>query len=175
MSTTNDVSPNMPSSQDSSFPFTFDILSSTDVANYKTADGKVDPVNMVHYKDDQNEDVTPLPLYVPQEQLEAELDKEEMERRSTKPHSIMQTFLKMSSVVYSMAGLGSIEESKVYKDQFEEEPGSRDSLREEVNQMAPGSEQKSDQDLSVFDEAAEVKQTLSTKEVKDQIGTKAEK
>ena len=30
----------------------------------------------------------------------------------------MQTFLKMSSVVYSMAGLGSVEESKLFRDKF---------------------------------------------------------
>ena len=43
----------------------------------------------------------------------------------------MQTFLKMSSVVYSMAGLGSVEESKVYKDNFDEKEDP-DSLKEEM-------------------------------------------
>ena len=48
-----------------------------------------------------------------------------------RPHNIMQTFLKMSSVVYSMAGLGSVEESKVYKDNFDEKEDP-DSLKEEM-------------------------------------------
>ena len=43
----------------------------------------------------------------------------------------MQTFLKMSSVVYSMAGLGSVEESKVYKDNCDENEDP-DSLKEEM-------------------------------------------
>ena len=58
----------------------------------------------------------------------------------------MQTFLKMSSVVYSMAGLGSIEESKMYKDNFQDETGSQDSLKDEMNEMAPKDQQDSVQD-----------------------------
>ncbi len=45
----------------------------------------------------------------------------------------MQTFLKMSSVVYSMAGLGSIEESKVYREKFPSE----DSLKQEAGDASP--------------------------------------
>ena len=108
---------------DQNSQYNYKILSASEVSELKEVDGSIDPINMVEYVDDQNEIVTPLPLFVP-ESLETELEKEEM--KSTKPHSIMQTFLKMSSVVYSMAGLGSIEESKVYKDQFAEEVASQD-------------------------------------------------
>ena len=44
----------------------------------------------------------------------------------------MQTFLKMSSVVYSMAGLGSVEESKVYRERFSADDD-KDSLKDEAN------------------------------------------
>ena len=48
-----------------------------------------------------------------------------------RPANVMQTFLKMSSVVYSMAGLGSVEESKVYRDRFASDD--KDSLKDEAN------------------------------------------
>ena len=54
----------------------------------------------------------------------------------------MQTFLKMSSAVYSMAGLGSIEESKVYKDNFQGETEDVDSLKEEMNEFTPRDQQQ---------------------------------
>ena len=57
-------------------------------------------------------------------------------------HNIMQTFLKMSSAVYSMAGLGSIEESKVYKDNFQEEDHESDSLKEEMFELTPRDQQQ---------------------------------
>ena len=58
----------------------------------------------------------------------------------------MQTFLKMSSAVYSMAGLGSIEESKVYKDNFQQgDTEEVDSLKEEMNEFTP----RDQQDVSV--------------------------
>ena len=41
----------------------------------------------------------------------------------------MQTFLKMSSVVYSMAGLGSVEETKYFRDKFGSTTSAPDSLR----------------------------------------------
>ena len=43
--------------------------------------------------------------------------------------SVMQTFLKMSSVVYSMAGLGSVEESKLFRDKFGSSTSVPDSLK----------------------------------------------
>ena len=49
----------------------------------------------------------------------------------------MQTFLKMSSVIYSMAGLGTIEESKVYREKFPSEDSSTDSLKDEINEQLP--------------------------------------
>ena len=54
-----------------------------------------------------------------------------------RPQNIMQTFLKMSSVIYSMAGLGTIEESKVYRERFPSESPSHDSLKEEINEQLP--------------------------------------
>ena len=38
-------------SQDQSFPYSFTILPESDVAGLKAIDGKVDPINMVEYKD----------------------------------------------------------------------------------------------------------------------------
>ena len=63
--------------QDQSLPFTFKILPASAVSELRSIDGKIDPINLVEYMDDQNDVVTPLPLYIPQERLEAELDKEE--------------------------------------------------------------------------------------------------
>ena len=130
-------------SQDQSFPYNFTILPESDVASLKTIDGKVDPINMVEYKDKDDQLVTPLPLYIPEDHLEAELDKEE-ESKKPKHFNIMQTFLKMSSAVYSMAGLGSIEESKVYKDRFQDETEDVDSLKEEMNEFTPRDQQDAD-------------------------------
>ena len=67
--------------QDQNFPYNFNILPESAVLDLKATDGKIDPINLVEYLDDQNEVVTPLPLYVPQDILEAELDKEEETRR----------------------------------------------------------------------------------------------
>ena len=65
-----------------------------------------------------------------------------------RPHNIMQTFLKMSSVVYSMAGLGSVEESKVYKDNFDEKEDP-DSLKEEMrDEFNPKDQQQEVRTLS---------------------------
>ena len=65
-----------------------------------------------------------------------------------RPHNIMQTFLKMSSVVYSMAGLGSVEESKVYKDNFEDKEDP-DSLKEEMrDEFNPKDQQQEVRTLS---------------------------
>ena len=69
-------------SQDQSFPYKFTILLESDVASLKTIDGKVDPINMVEYKDKDDEIVTPLPLYIPQDMLEAELEKEDDNKRT---------------------------------------------------------------------------------------------
>ena len=74
-------------SQDQSFPYKFTILPESDVASLKTIDGKVDPINMVEYKDKDDEIVTPLPLYIPQDQLEAELEKEDDNKRPKWVHS----------------------------------------------------------------------------------------
>ena len=41
-------------------------------------------------------------------------------------HSVMQTFMKMAGAVYTMAGLGTIEESKLFKEKFECAMGDRD-------------------------------------------------
>ena len=68
-------------SQDQSFPYKFTILSESEVASLKTIDGKVDPINMVEYKDKDDQLVTPLPLYIPEDQLEAELEKEDENKR----------------------------------------------------------------------------------------------
>ena len=68
-------------SQDQSFPYNFTILPESDVASLKTIDGKVDPINMVEYKDKDDQLVTPLPLYIPEDQLEAELEKEDEKTR----------------------------------------------------------------------------------------------
>ena len=38
-------------SQDQSFPYSFTILPESDVAGLKAIDGKIDPINMVEYKD----------------------------------------------------------------------------------------------------------------------------
>ena len=66
----------------------------------------------------------------------------------SRPHNIMQTFLKMSSVVYSMAGLGSVEESKVYKDNFDEKEDP-DSLKEEMrDEFNPKDQQQEVRTLS---------------------------
>ncbi len=156
--------------QSQKFPFSFEILQQSQVADMKAIDGKIDPVNMVIYKDDQGDDVTPLPLYIPQDQLEKELEREELERRSAKPHNIMQTFLKMSSVVYSMAGLGSIEESKVYKESVEEQVET-DSLQDEVVQ-ATTDEVKQEESVFQSEDVKISKQNFapSSKEVKHSIG-----
>ena len=74
-------------SQDQSFPYKFTILPESDVASLKTIDGKVDPINMVEYKDKDDEIVTPLPLYIPQDQLEAELEKEDDSKRPKWVHT----------------------------------------------------------------------------------------
>ena len=68
-------------SQDQSFPYKFTILSESEVASLKTIDGKVDPINMVEYKDKDDEVVTPLPLYIPEDHLEAELEKEDEKQK----------------------------------------------------------------------------------------------
>ena len=60
-----------------SFPYTFSILPEEDLKDFKSSDGKIAPINMVEYKDDQDTTVTPLPLYVPQNQLTAEMEKED--------------------------------------------------------------------------------------------------
>ena len=49
----------------------------------------------------------------------------------------MQTFLKMSSVIYSMAGLGTVEESKIYRERFPSDVPSHDSLKDEINEQLP--------------------------------------
>ena len=41
--------------------------------------------------------------------------------RAKSKHNIMNTFLKMTSAIYTMAGLGAFEESKLYKENLEEE------------------------------------------------------
>ena len=64
-------------SVEKSFPYTFSILPEENLSEFKTIDGKIAPINMVEYKDEQETIVTPLPLYVPQSQLEAELEKED--------------------------------------------------------------------------------------------------
>ena len=85
----------------------------------------------------------------------------------------MQTFLKMSSVVYSMAGLGSIEESKIYKDNFQEESGSQDSLKDEMNQIIPRDQHDSVQeDETVSEDVIDTTQAFipTTKDVNKSIG-----
>ena len=65
----------------------------------------------------------------------------------------MQTFLKMSSVIYSMAGLGTIEESKVYREKFPSEDSSTDSLKDEINEQLP-------KDVSNFEQIRDSKYVI---------------
>ena len=102
------------SSEQLGFPYTSTILPASAVSELKSIDGKIEPINLVEYRDDQNEVVTPLPLYIPKKEIEDELTKQDDPK--IKPQNIMQTFLKMSSVIYSMAGLGTVEESKIYRE-----------------------------------------------------------
>ena len=109
----------------------YNILDESDVHHFKNTDGKMDPTNLVEYRDEQNELVTPEPLYIPKEELEKLRASMEgpLSLKNKGPHSVMQTFLKMSSVVYSMAGLGSVEESKVFREKFGSAISEPDSLK----------------------------------------------
>ena len=44
----------------------------------------------------------------------------------------------MTSVVYGLAGLGTVEESKLYRDKFPDEAGRKDSLAEETERALLG-------------------------------------
>lgn len=123
------------SSEQLGFPYTSTILPASAVSELKSIDGKIEPINLVEYRDDQNEVVTPLPLYIPKKEIEDELTKQDDPK--IKPQNIMQTFLKMSSVIYSMAGLGTVEESKIYREKFPSEDSSPDSLKDEINEQLP--------------------------------------
>ena len=59
------------------FPYSSTILPESAVSEFKTIDGTIDPINLVEYKDDQNEVVTPLPLYIPKREIEEEMTKVE--------------------------------------------------------------------------------------------------
>ena len=50
--------------------YTYNILEEDDVSHLKATDGKLDPINLVEYRNDQNDICTPEPLYVPKEELE---------------------------------------------------------------------------------------------------------
>ena len=43
-------------------------------------------------------------------------------------HSVMQTFMRMAGAVYTMAGLGTIEESKLFKEKFESALAEKDQV-----------------------------------------------
>ena len=57
------------------FPYSSTILPESAVTELKSVDGKVNPINLVEYKDDCNEVVTPLPLYIPKREIEEEMNK----------------------------------------------------------------------------------------------------
>ena len=60
-------------SEQLNFPYTSTILPESAVSELKSIDGKIEPINLVEYRDDQNEVVTPLPLYIPKKEIEDEL------------------------------------------------------------------------------------------------------
>ena len=50
--------------------YVYNILTESEVSHLRTSDGKIDPSNLVQYRDDQNDLVTPEPLYIPKDELE---------------------------------------------------------------------------------------------------------
>ena len=50
--------------------YVYNILNESEVTHLRTSDGKIDPSNLVQYRDDQNDLVTPEPLYIPKDELE---------------------------------------------------------------------------------------------------------
>ncbi|XP_023321545.1 uncharacterized protein LOC111696231 [Eurytemora carolleeae] len=81
---------------------------------------------IIRYNDEEGNDITPQPLYTPQEDLKIKKKKKVVAVSTPgEPSPIMATFLKMAtSTVYKMAGLGSFQGSHTYKSvmgEFEEE------------------------------------------------------
>ena len=87
----------------------------------------VDDDVIVEYVDGQGKDATPIPLYIPDEAMEKEAARESAgavgKAAFNRTKTVISTFLKMTSAIYTMAGLGSVEESKLYREQTGEDEG----------------------------------------------------
>ncbi len=93
------------------------------LAEPASSDPDVEP--NVEYFDKEGNNVTPLPLYNPEDD-EDEADttarekkpkpKSRISRRPPKKNPIMRTLLHVTTALYSMAGLGSLEQSKAFKE-----------------------------------------------------------
>ena len=103
---------------------------------------------MVEYFDKEGNNVTPLPLHAPDDEEEAimTLDpkkKGSLLRRPPKKNPIMKTLLHVTTALYSMAGLGSLEQSKAFKEL------SRSTASEGLKMSKKGKKKKALKELKV--------------------------
>ena len=111
----------------------------------------------VEYFDKEGNNVTPLPLHTPDKDEEAIIvSKSDPRKKSAsfrlrrppKKNPIMKTLLHVTTALYSMAGLGSLEQSKAFKE-----------LNKSDDQKAKMRKKKSIRDLKMDDEFDDKKET----------------
>jgi len=71
---------------------------------------------VARYKDEKGNDVSPLPLHTLDDEDQEQLDTADSRKRfPPRRHPVMRTFLHVTTALYSMAGLGSLERSKAFR------------------------------------------------------------
>eukprot|EP00095_Tigriopus_kingsejongensis_P000872 maker-scaffold389_size186684-snap-gene-0.21 protein:Tk00872 transcript:maker-scaffold389_size186684-snap-gene-0.21-mRNA-1 annotation:"wd repeat-containing protein 78" len=76
---------------------------------------------IVEFFDPEGNNVTPLPLYVPKEEPAAHDDGSKVSK-VPRPNTVLRTFLHVTTALYSMAGLGSLQQSRLYREEINKGP-----------------------------------------------------
>ena len=89
---------------------------------------------LIKYQDDEGEDVSPVPLFIPNAPPKAKIKKKAVQLPGAglaEPSPIMVTFLNMAtSTVYKMAGLGAFKYSQTYKQVMGENVDTAEEVKE---------------------------------------------
>ncbi|TRY78860.1 hypothetical protein TCAL_15302 [Tigriopus californicus] len=105
---------------------------------YKIIEGEgAEEEPVVEFFDPEGNNVTPLPLYLPSEDPKLKEEVEKRVRKVPRPNTIMRTFLHVTTALYSMAGLGSLKQSRFYRDEINKSQDNQVNSNQEGDMAGP--------------------------------------